>query len=44
MSFVRQVHAHPSYQMGKESIRKGSLGRVGVIPNVISKVGFPNQC
>jgi len=28
--------------MGKDSIRKGSFGRVGVIPNVISKVGFPN--
>ena len=41
MSFVRQVHAHPSYQMGKDSIRKGSFGRVGVIP-FLPKKGYPN--
>ncbi len=42
MSFVRQLNPHHSYQVGKDTIRKGSFGRVGVIPNVISKVGFPN--
>ena len=42
MSFVRQVNAHHSYQIGKDSIRNGSVRRVGVIPDIISKVGFPN--
>ena len=41
MSFVRQVHAHPSYQIGKDTIRKGSIGRDGVIPFIPSK-GYPN--
>lgn len=42
MSFVRQLNPHHSYQFGKDSIKKGSISRVGVIPNVIAKVGFPN--
>ena len=42
MSFVRQVNAHHSYQFGKESNRKGSFGRVGVIPFVPPRIGYPN--
>ena len=41
MSFVRQINPHHSYQVGKDSIRKGSYGRVGVIP-FNPKVGLPN--
>jgi len=42
MSFVRQVHAHPSYQIGKDTLRKGSFGRVGVIPFIPPRIGYPN--
>ena len=42
MSFVRQLNAHHSYQVGKDSVRKGSFGRVGVIPFVPPRVGYPN--
>lgn len=42
MSFVRQINPHHSYQVGKDSIRKGSFGRVGVIPFVPPRVGYPN--
>lgn len=42
MSFVRHVNAHPSFQVGKDTIRKGSYGRVGVIPFVPPRVGYPN--
>lgn len=43
MSFVRQINAHQAYQVGKEGVRKGSFGRVGVIPFVPPRVGYPNQ-
>ena len=28
MSFVRQVNAHHAYQVGKDSVRKGSYNKV----------------
>ncbi len=42
MSFVRQNIPHHAYQVGKDSVRKGSFGRVGVIPFVPPRVGYPN--
>ena len=42
MSFVRQVNPHQSYQVGKNTIRKGYFGRVGVIPFVPQRIGYPN--
>ena len=42
MSFVRQSNPHYSYQLGKDTIRKGSFGRVGVIPFVPQRIGYPN--
>ena len=42
MSFVRQLNPRHSYQVGKESINKGSFGRVGVIPFVPQRIGYPN--
>ena len=42
MSFLRQVHAQPSYQIGKDTLRKGSFGRVGVIPFIPPRIGYPN--
>ena len=42
MSFVRQLNPHHSYQVGKDSNSKGSFGRVGVIPFVPQRIGYPN--
>ena len=42
MSYVRQLHPHHSYQVGKDSNSKGSFGRVGVIPFVPQRIGYPN--
>ena len=42
MSFVRQNIPHHAYHVGKDSIRKGSFGRVCVIPFVPPRVGYPN--
>jgi hypothetical protein len=42
MSFVRQFNPRYSDQVGKDSVRKGSYGRVGVITFVPPRVGYPN--
>lgn len=42
MSFVRQINAQHAYQVGKDTVRRGSFGRVGVIPFVPSRIGYPN--
>ena len=42
MSFNRQVNSHPIFQVGKDTVRKGSYGRVGIIPFVPPSIGNPN--
>ena len=41
MSFIRQINAHPSYQVGVGKDIKNSIGRVAVIPNILPKIGYP---
>ena len=43
MSFVRRNIQHHAYLVGKDSIRKGSFVRVGVIPFVPARIRNPNS-
>ena len=42
MSFARYNIPHHGYQVGKDTITKGSYGRVGVIPFIPPRIGYPN--